>query len=321
MRCLVVGGSGQDGILLTAQLLAEGHSVVSLSRRPSPLVSADHRTVDVAMPAAMDAIVAEVAPEEVYYLAAHHRSSGAERPPRVVDVARSLEVNATAFAALLESLARHAPTARSLYASSCRIFGLGDGGLLDESARMSPVCPYGLSKVAGMSVANVYRHERRMFVSSAIFFNHESELRPSVFLSKKLTLAALAARTDSSVRVYVESLDAEVDWGSARDYVAAMRCILRAEKPDEFVVASGELRTVREFAEACFGSLALDWNRHVVCVDDGLRHRWRLRGNPEKLLKQTDWLPLFGFTDMVRDLVTRTEVYERSRSTDFHSYL
>ena len=138
MRCLVVGGSGQDGILVSAQLLAEGHDVVSLSRSPPPLTAVDRRIADVTAHDTIDKIVADVRPDEVYYLTAFHRSSESERPSLDSDVAGSLAVNVAAFAAMLASLTRHAPAARIVYASSCRVFGLGDGQLLDESAPLLP---------------------------------------------------------------------------------------------------------------------------------------------------------------------------------------
>ena len=114
MRCLVVGGSGQDGILVAAQLLVQGRRVVSVSRRPSPLADVESRTVDVFDRAAIDAVVADLAPDEVYFLAAHHRSSQDAQPSLDADIAGSLAVNAVAFASLLESLALHAPRARTV---------------------------------------------------------------------------------------------------------------------------------------------------------------------------------------------------------------
>lgn len=321
MRCLVIGGSGQDGVLVSAQLLAEGHSVAALSRRPSPVAAVDHRPIDVADHAAVAGLVAEIVPDEIYYLAAHHRSSQDGSPPLDADIAGSLAVNASSFAALLAAVERHAPAARTVYASSCRIFGLGDGSLLDETARRAPVCPYGISKAAGMEIADLYRRERGLFVASAILFNHESELRPAAFLSKKLALAALAARTDPSVRVTVGSLDDVADWQAARDAAAALRAMLRAEDADDFVVASGSLRSVRDFAAACFDAVGLDWARHVVASPAEGRPRWRLVGDSTKLTSRTGWRPSLGFEAMVRDLVARTDRHERQRPADFHPYL
>ncbi len=321
MRCLVIGGSGQDGVLVSAQLLAEGHRVTTVSRTPSPLTDVDHRSLDVSDSAAIESLVAELVPDEIYYLAAHHRSSQDGTPPLDTDLIGCLEVNATAFAALLGAVDRHAATARTVYASSCRIFGLGDGRLLDETAGRAPVCPYGISKVAGMAIADLYRRERNLFVASAILFNHESELRPAGFISKKLVLAALAARTDPGVRLTVGSLDDAADWCSARDATAALRAMLRTEKAADFVVASGRLHTVRDFAAACFGAVGLDWARHVAAAPVEGRPRWRLVGDSTKLVSRTGWHPTLGFDEMVRDLVMRTDRYERQRTADFHPYL
>lgn len=321
MRCLVIGGSGQDGVLLSAQLLADGHRVTTVSRTPSPLADVDHRAIDVSDHAAVVSLIAELVPDEIYYLAAHHRSSQDGTPPLDADLGGCLEVNATAFASLLGAVDRHAAAARTVYASSCRIFGLGDGRSLDEAGGRAPVCPYGISKVAGMAIADLYRRERNLFIASAILFNHESELRPAVFVSKKLALAALAARTDPGVRVTVGSLDDAADWCSARDAVAAMRAMLRTGTADDFVVASGRLHTVRDFAAACFGAVGLDWTRHVASAPAEGRPRWRLVGDSTKLTSRTGWRPTLAFEEMVRDLVMRTDRYERQRPADFHPYL
>lgn len=321
MRCLVIGGSGQDGIIVSAQLLAEGHRVTTVSRTSCPLAAVDHRAIDVTDSAAIERLVAEVVPDEIYYLAAYHRSSQDGPPPLDADIDGCLSVNASAFNALLAAVARHAGAARTLYASSCRVFGLGEGGLLDETARHSPVCAYGISKAAGMAIADLYRRERGLFVASAILFNHESELRSAAFLSKKLVLTALAARSDPTVRVTVGSLDDVADWQSARDAAAAMRAMLRTDGADDFVVASGSLHSVRDFAAACFGTLGLDWTRHVIAAPVAGRPRWRLVGDSTKLTSRTGWLPSLGFESMVHDLVVRTDRYERQRPADFHSYV
>jgi len=321
MRCLVIGGSGQDGVLVSAQLLAEGHGVTAVSRRPSPLAAVDQRSLDVTDHAAVERLVAELVPDEIYFLAAHHRSSQDGPPPLDADIAGSLSVNASSFAAILAAVASHAPAARTVYASSCRVFGLGDGSLLDETARRAPICAYGISKAAGMGIAELYRRERGLFVCSAVLFNHESELRPAAFLSKKLALAALAARTDPSVRVTVGSLDDLADWQSARDAAAAMRAMLRADRAEDFLVASGQGHTVRDFAAACFEAVGLDWTRHVVATPAEGRPRWRLVGDSTKLTSRTGWRPALEFGAMVRDLVARTDRHERQRPADFHPYL
>lgn len=322
MRCLVVGGSGQDGILLSAQLLAQGNRVVSISRRPSPLAAAEHYCIDVIDSYEVDRLIKDIRPNQVYYLSAHHRSSEDRRPPLHQDLAESLAVNTQAFARLLEVVSTTAPEARVVYASSCRVFGLGDGSLLNESSPRQPACAYGISKTAGMAIADLFRRERALFVSTAILFNHESELRGDTFLSKRLATAALAARSNPSIHIHVESLDAVADWGSARDYTTAMMRIASAATADDFVVASGRLRTVGDLAKATFAAVGLDWRRHVTTsADDASRPRWRLVGDSTKLTSRTGWRASSDFDAMVRDLVTRMERHGSERPADFHSYL
>jgi GDPmannose 4,6-dehydratase len=321
MRCLVVGGSGQDGTLITAQLLAEGHQVVSVSRRPIPLGGVEYQAIDVLDRVAVEKLISDVHPDQIYYLAAWHRSSQDKPPSLPADLESSLAVNANAFAGVLDAAKRYVPGARTVYASSCRVFGRGEGLPLDESAPRRPICAYGVSKTAGMAIAEIFRHDHGMQVSTAILFNHESELRGENFVSKKLALAAIAARNDPHHKITVASLDDVADWGAARDHVAAMRAIVKADKPGDFVVATGQLRSVREFADACFSAVGLDWEQHVVCPSAGACSGWRLVGNPAKLMMQTGWKPAFSFAEMVQDLINRTLLYERQRSADFHSYL
>jgi GDPmannose 4,6-dehydratase len=235
-----------------------------------------------------------------------------------------LRLNAIAFSETLGSARKYCPESRILYASSCRIFGEGIGALLNESAAINPVCSYGISKVAGMGSAKLFRNNHGLFVSSAILFNHESELRSSNFLSKKLALAAVRAKTNQSYTVRVSSLDAVADWGSARDYCQGMTAMLEVNKATDFVIASGELRTVRDFAEECFNVFGLNWRKHVkveTCSSPG--RAWKLRGDSTLLQTRSSWRPKKSFAAMVQDLVLRTESLETygQRSSNFHSYL
>ena len=324
MRALVIGGAGQDGILISAQLLERGTEVVSVSRRPSPLSSVKSELADISGKSDAADLCERYRPDFVYFLAAYHRSSEALHPDPADDLCGCLQVNAIAFTRLLGSLTRHCPKARVVYASSCRIFGLGDGRLLNGTERPTPVCAYGISKVAGMGAGDLFRREHGLFVSSAILFNHESELRTSEFVSKKLAIAAINAKRDPGSSVEVGSLESVADWGSARDYCRAMIAMAEADAPGDFIVASGELRTVADFAEECFRCVGLDWRQHVK-EKPGVLHGnvWRLRGDSKALRKATGWKPKFSFPEMVRDLIARTEAQARDGKgpADFHSYL
>ncbi|MEY3480891.1 MAG: hypothetical protein RIQ71_1666 [Verrucomicrobiota bacterium] len=324
MRSLVIGGAGQDGVLVSAQLLSEGHEVISVSRRRSPLSGVESEIADIGVEGVTSSLVEKHRPDRIYFLAAYHRSSEATDPDPADDLIGCLRLNAIALAETLGSARKHCPHSRTVYASSCRIFGEGKGSLLDETAQRTPVCAYGISKVAGMGVAEFFRQEHGLFVGSAILFNHESELRTSNFVSKKLALAALRAKADSSFVVTVGSVDALADWGSARDYCQGMTAMLEAERPGDFVLASGKLRTVRDFASEAFACVGLDWKAHVKEDPSASGGRvWRLLGDSTQLKRQTGWSPQYDFSDMVRDLVKRTEAEEANgqRSADFHSYL
>ncbi|NCW28701.1 MAG: hypothetical protein EBV83_10525 [Verrucomicrobia bacterium] len=140
----------------------------------------------------------------------------------------------------------------------------------------------------------------------------------------KLAIAAINAKRDPGSSVEVGSLESVADWGSARDYCRAMIAMAEADAPGDFIVASGELRTVADFAEECFRCVGLDWRRHVK-EKSGVLHGnvWRLRGDSGALTKATGWKPKFSFPEMVRDLIARTEAQARDGKgpADFHSYL
>jgi GDPmannose 4,6-dehydratase len=324
MRALVIGGSGQDGVLLSAQLLAQGMSVASVSRRGSLLSAVENIVGDISQPDFAEHVVKSQRPDFIYYLAAFHRSSAAGPPEPAGEIDGCFSINTVAFASVLAAVGRHCPEARVLYASSCRIFGEGDGTLLAEDAPRRPVCPYGISKAAAMAVGEMFAVEKSLFVSSAILFNHESELRPADFVSKKLAAAAVAASRGKSEPVFVHSLSAAADWGAARDHTRAMIAILEQGSPGPWIVADGTLRTVADFAEACFSSVGLDWRGHVFeKKPDRPPRQWRLRGDSSRLRRLALWTPRHGFADMAADLVARTQRLSDARynPADFHSHL
>jgi GDPmannose 4,6-dehydratase len=323
MRCLVVGGSGQDGTLLSAQLLAEGHRVVSLSRKESRLSAVTNVFLDIRKADAVDEIVREFRPEQVYYLAAFHRSSEDPAPQLAIDVSTCLAVNTIAFGDLLGSIERHVPTAKTVYASSSRVFGACDGALVQENTARTPVCAYGISKAAGMDLAGLYRRTSGLFVSSAILFNHESELRPPSFVTTKLAAAALVSVIKPTTQVKVRCIDDMVDWGSARDYTAAMRYLLDQPESGDYVVASGYLKSVAELAAACFAYVGRDWREHVTSAFDRQSAVRSPRGDAHKI-RSAGWEPFFTFEEMVEDLMHRLSKSmrnEMSPSTDYRDFL
>lgn len=318
MKHLIVGGAGQDGTLLAAQLLAQGQEVHSYSRRPGLLQGVTYITGDVTKEDELECCVEALAPDKIYYFAAHHTSSEANHNDNVL---LSLEVNVRAFVRLLDTIVNNKIKADIVYASSCRIFGYGDGSLLTEYDKYAPQCIYSTTKAAATQIAKHYRENKDVNVSSAILFNHESELRNPSFVSKKIVLGAIKSRKEPNTKIQVMSLNDLVDWGSARDYVAAIKAISYSNLPDDYIIGSGELYSVREFAQLAFGSLGLNWQDHIIESAPQLTSKWQLRGSSQKLKDKIGWQPYHNFESMVQDMLQRTEFYDKQKPVLFQFYL
>ena len=307
-KALIVGSNGQDGTLLTQLLEEKGYHVVGIDtvRSDSPdrgcVLTSDIRSAP-----AVSGVLAEFRPDEIYYLAAFHHSA---EDPLIDDqelIPRSFEINTLALHNFLYGVVRKSPEARLFYAASSRVFGEPGSTPQDETTPMNPTCPYGISKAAGVHLCRYYRLERGAYCSTGFLYNHESSLRPMQFLSRKIVRAAVNVKRGLQDRVAVGSLSSLVDWGYAPDYVAAMWGILQLQQPDDFVIASGELHSVQEFAAAAFEEIGLSWEKHVI-EDPSLLRKARtgcpLQGNTAKLRTRTGWSPQVPFPEMVRRLVT-----------------
>lgn len=309
-RAVVVGHRGQDGRLLCDLLRSRGYSVVGIGRdcvEPNG-TSVSHTRCPITEPEAVERLVDSVHPDEIYYLAAHHRSSEADRPNPAVEWSLSYEVNATGALHFLEAIRKRVPTCRLFYASSSLIYG--DKPLASPQTELTPYSPsdpYGATKALGGDICRDYRTRHGVFASIGILYNHESALRRNDFLSAKLIRAALSAYHGDSSTVRVGDLDARVDWGYAPDFVDAFTRILSVHDPDDFIVATGTTHTVREFAQAAFGCLNLDWSNFVRCDPSLLTRSSSCRvGNPAKLMQKTGWRPTMTFSQMVASISEAT---------------
>lgn len=293
-RALIIGHTGQDGRLLQDQLAQRGCDVVGVSRE-----------VDLASAERLLELVADAAPDEIYYLAAHHHSSqdaGIHGPLVWRD---SWGVHVHGFGHLLAAVVGLAPSARVFYAASSRIFGRSTQGLMDEDAPRQPDDPYGVTKAAGMMLAAYYRRVHRLFVACGILFNHESPLRGPQFVTQRVVRGLVAIRRGQAAFLEVGSLDARVDWGYAPDYTQAMQMMLALDDPGDFVVATGETHSVRELVEAAATLLDLDW-RTCVRETGGLlvRPPQALCGDATRLRNATGWRPSVDFPTLVERLVS-----------------
>jgi GDPmannose 4,6-dehydratase len=306
-RAFVTGISGQDGRYLAERLLAEGVEVHALAHALEPLPDVPgvmlHRG-DLTAVDRVRALLIDLAPDEVYNLAA------------VSSVARSWEepdltgrVNALAAAALLESALlvqeKQRRTVRFVQASSAEIFGEPDRSPQDESTPIRPVNPYGAAKAYAHLMVDVYRR-RDLHAVGAILYNHESPRRPDTFVTRKITSTAAAIARGRADVLALGNLDARRDWGWAPDYVDAMVRAARADAPRDYVVATGVARSVRDFVAAAFARAGVaDWEPYVV-VDPGLvrpADPTELVGDATRARTELGWSPTVEFDEIVGRMV------------------
>jgi GDPmannose 4,6-dehydratase len=308
-RAIVTGAGGQDGSYLAELLLDRGYDVVGLVRdaaRDYPNLATVRDRVQLVQADMLDrealtAVLREHAPREVYNLAS----------PSFVPRSWEYPVETAEFAAvgvtsLLEAIRAVDPTIRVYQASSSEIFGEPAETPQTESTPLGPVTPYGVAKAYGHFIIGSYRRRYGLHARGGILYNHESPRRPLDFLPSKVAhgVAAIAAGRDAEL--VLGDLDAQRDWGYARDYVEAMWRIVQQDESGDYVIATGELHSVRELVEAAFGHVGLDWREHVR-VDESLKRGQaelhRLVGDASVAREQLDWSPSVSFEELVALLV------------------
>lgn len=291
---IVVGSAGQDGVLLSQLLENRGYRVVGLKRGDMELGDAD----------AVEDFVARQTPAEIYFLAAHHHSSEEITDHEGELFRLSMSTHFHAAVNFLNAIATRSPNSRFFYAASSHVFGLSNGSKQNENSPLLPDSVYGTTKVAGVMACRHYREKKGIFASVGILYNHESPLRNHRFVSRKIASAVARIAREGQGSIVLGNMDAQVDWGYAPDYVEAMSRILRAERSCEYVIATGEAHTVREFAEIAFRSVGLDYRQHVATKPELLmRHNSPRIGDATRLRTDTGWSPSISFEEMVCRLV------------------
>ena len=283
---LIIGSAGQDGTLLGHHLRGLGYEVRGVTRgAPMP---------------AVDDI------DEIYYLAAFHHSS--EDPPVEPGelFEKSVEIHVTNLVRYLEAIRTR--KARLFYASSSLVFGDVSESPQTETTPLRPTEPYGITKATGMQICRYYRQAHGVHASVGILYNHESPLRAEKFVSKKIVKAARAIARGSRDRLVLGDLSARIDWGYAPDFVDAMHRIVARDAADDFIVATGEPHSVREFVELAFARVGLDWQAHVEENRAVITRPPHARvGDASKLVRATGWRPTTSFTAMVHALMDADE--------------
>jgi GDPmannose 4,6-dehydratase len=296
-RALIIGSEGQDGRILLDRLSRDGIEVRGIGRPKT------RESVDIRNATAVLEVVNDFQPDEVYHLAAVHQSSQEQEKNEVESLQKSFDVHVKGLRNVLDAMVEHAKSSRLFYAASSYIFGNPPTDVQDESTPLKPTSIYGITKAAGVEVCRLYRSQG-VFASVGILYNHESGQRPETFVAQKIMSTVRRISEGSEEKLEIGSLSATVDWGYAPDYVDAMIRILALDQPEDFIIATGESHTVREFVELAFRSLGLDWKSHVVENPSLIGSpKPTLVGNPAKLKQMTGWRPSVSFEEMVELLV------------------
>ena len=308
-RALITGITGQDGSYLAEMLLDKGYDVVGMVRRTSTVTfeRIDHlmdriqlHSGDLLDPLSLIEALRAHEPDEVYNLAAQSFVPASFEQPVLTG-----ETTALGVTRLLDAIRVVDPTIRFYQASSSEMFGKVREVPQTEDTPFHPRSPYGVAKVYGHWITVNYRESYGLHASSGILFNHESPRRGLEFLPRKISHGVAQIAHGQATELRLGNLDAKRDWGYAGDYVDAMWRMLQLDEPDDFVICTGETRTVREFCEKAFSRAGLDADDHVV-VDDKFYRPAEvdlLVGDRAKAESILDWRPTVGFTGLVEMMV------------------
>ena len=319
----ITGIGGQDGTLLTEQLCAQGVTVHGLVRS-----EAERRELVVRLPVGtelhvgdlrdaslLEGLVADVAPDEVYNLAGVSSVAQSWREPVLTG-----EVNGVGAVGVFEAASalqeRSGRAVRVVQASSAEIFGRPSVSPQDEATPVRPTSPYGAAKAYAHQMAAVYRL-RGLHVATCILYNHESELRPTTFVTRKITAAAARIARTGEGTIALGDTAVRRDWGWAADYVDALVRAARHAEPDDFVIATGSTHSVAEFLEVAMLHAGVDDWRSRVTVDDALlrpAEAFELVGDPTKAREVLGWAPTTTFHEVVARMVDHDLALARSAS-------
>ncbi len=306
---LITGIAGQDGSYLSEFLLEKGYRVVGTvpDLDPAGLYRIAHLRdrIEVVRDDLLDQerlerIFREHQPDEVYNFASHSFLAASFHHP-----IRATEVIAMGVTRLLEAIRKIVPGARFFQASSSEIFGKPRETPQSEITPFHPRNPYGVSKVYGHLMTITYRENHGVFACSGILFNHESPRRSPDFVPRKIARAAARIRMGLDREVRLGNLEARRDWGYAGDYVRGMWLMLQQDRPEDFVLATGETHSVRDLCEEAFSHVGLDYRDYVVQETQDFRppETAQLVGNPAKAGRRLAWQPQVTFRELVRMMV------------------
>lgn len=312
-KALITGITGQDGSYLSELLLEMGYEVHGIVRR----VALEHpqarmwrirhildklhiHSASMESYASIFNIVSEVKPDECYHLAAQSYVSYSFE-----DEFSTINTNLNGTHYVLSAIKRQASDCKFYFAGSSEMFGKVEETPQNEKTPFHPRSPYGISKMAGFELTRNYREAYGLFALSGILFNHESPRRGAEFVTRKISSAAAKIKLGIEKEIRLGNLEAKRDWGHAKDYVRAMWVMLQQDEPDDYVIATGDSHSVREFLETAFNYVDLDYRDYLV-MDEKLYRPSEvniLQGDASKALKKLNWSPTVSFRELVNEMV------------------
>lgn len=300
---IIVGVGGQDGRILTE--LLKGNNIIGLYRNSwVDFTKGEIYNIGDYSKSFVSHIIKNFKPDFLYYLAGYHHSSEENIEGDSELIEKSNFTHFLLYSYFLEAIKTYSPKTRVFYAASSLLFGFPEKEIQDEGTPINPRCIYGITKASGFFMGRLYRENYNIFVANGILYNHESKFRKDRFLFPKVIKTALSIKRGMENKLILGNLDAVNDWGYAYDYIDAMIKILNLERGDDFIIATGEGHTVREFVDIVFSSLNLSYRDFVIEKKDILiRKKPVLIGNPTKLIKATNWKRSLTFKEMVLKLV------------------
>lgn len=318
---LITGVAGQDGSYLAELLLAKGYQVHGIEQRVA-LEDPAHRmwrlthiqddltlhAASLESYASIFKVIEDVKPDECYHLASNSYVSYS-----FDDDFSTINTNINGTYCVLSAIREKAPECRFYFAASSEILGNTTETPQNEQTPFRPRSLYGISKLAGFHITRNYREAFGLFACNGILFNHESERRGFEFVTRKVSMAAARAKLGVLRRVRLGNLDARRDWGYSPDYVRAMWLMLQQDSADDYVIASGELHSVRELVETAFSIVDMDWHAYVE-IDQNLyrpSEALDLCGDASKARRLLGWEPAVSFDEMIRIMVEADIQYLR----------
>jgi GDPmannose 4,6-dehydratase len=313
-KAFITGINGQDGSYLSEYLLTLGYEVHGIIRRNSVSENQQSRFSDdvrnklniyygdLLDQGSLERLLSDIQPDEIYNLAAQSHVRVSYDIPQF-----TVQTNAVGVINILEAYRRCCPNAKFYQASSSEMFGssVDSDGYQRETTTMTPVSPYGCSKVFGYNIVRNYRNAYNLHATNGILFNHESPRRGSNFVTNKVVKTAVQIKLGLADKLSLGNLDSYRDWGHSKDYVRAMHLIINHEIPDDFVVSTMITHSVREMVEYVFNKLNLNYNEYVI--QDGKFKRPEeldyLRGDSTKLRNQFGWKPDYTFETMLDEMI------------------